>query len=125
MPLINLSFADFDTVCYSNQHNIIELIKHCVGFSVQINMNTQALDAVNTALTNVNNLIQQLQTQINNMNNSQGGQQNSITQLQNNITRLDSKIDAHVQQQDTMNWAFNQDITNLRNRIIALEQKVN
>lgn len=34
---IDISFADYDTVCYNLQHNVMELIKHSVGLSIEIN----------------------------------------------------------------------------------------
>lgn len=33
---VNLTFADFDTVCYSNQHNIMQLINGAVQISVSL-----------------------------------------------------------------------------------------
>lgn len=49
---IEIKFGDFDTVCYSSQHNIIELINNAVGISIEINL-TQS---------QVSSLADQLQT---------------------------------------------------------------
>lgn len=52
MPIV-ISYDDFDTVCYSNQHNIIELIKHSIGFSVDININAGNIANLNTRVDQV------------------------------------------------------------------------
>lgn len=33
---VNITFEDFDTVCYSNQHNIMQLINSAVNISVSL-----------------------------------------------------------------------------------------
>lgn len=50
---LNISFGDFDTVCYSNQHNIIELINHAVGISIEINLTQGQVDQLRTDLDTV------------------------------------------------------------------------
>lgn len=54
---INITFADYDTVCYSNQHNIIELIKNSVGLSVEVNI---GLGQAQQALQQVQDLYDKL-----------------------------------------------------------------
>lgn len=49
MP-INISFGDFDTVCYSNQHNIIELINGAVNISISFNAIEANIDSINQQL---------------------------------------------------------------------------
>lgn len=50
---ITVTYDDYDTVCYSNQHNIIKLIEHSIGFSVQININTQNIQQVANSVNNM------------------------------------------------------------------------
>ena len=51
MPL-EINWKDFDTVCYSTQHNIMQLIKHAISIGVQVNIN----------IDNIQNVQDQLQT---------------------------------------------------------------
>lgn len=43
---VNLTFADFDTVCYSNQHNIMQLINGAVQISVSLINLEQKVDDI-------------------------------------------------------------------------------
>lgn len=70
---INISFGDYDTVCYSNQHNIIELIRHSVGLSIEVNINAE----------NIQNAEQK---------NSELEQR--ITELELGFNKLASRLDA-------------------------------
>lgn len=56
---LNITFADFDTVCYSNQHNIIELIKHCVGIGIEVNINGAAIGNLENKVENVEQAAQE------------------------------------------------------------------
>lgn len=50
MALLEISYDDFDTTCYSVQHNLIQLINHAVSIGVQVNINTGDIESVkNTA----------------------------------------------------------------------------
>ena len=40
MALLEISYDDFDTTCYSIQHNLIKLIEHAINIGVQVNINT-------------------------------------------------------------------------------------
>lgn len=50
---IEITFQDFDTVCYSNQHNIIQLIKNSVGLSVEVNINSANISQVQSTVDQV------------------------------------------------------------------------
>lgn len=76
----DLSFSDFDTVCYNNQHNIIQLINKCVGLTVEFNLAlvniTQLQDSVGKLeedvgpggeLDNVANNLHDLQQEVRSM----------------------------------------------------------
>ncbi len=43
---IDITFNNFDTVCYSNQHNIIELINQAVNLGLQVNINISNIQQV-------------------------------------------------------------------------------
>lgn len=55
MPL-SISFGDFDTVCYSNQHNIIELINHAISITAEINIVTQKVEDLSSLSNDVSDL---------------------------------------------------------------------
>ena len=46
MAILEISFDDFDTTCYSIQHNLIKLIEHAVAIGVQVNINTGDIESV-------------------------------------------------------------------------------
>lgn len=124
MPILDISFADFDTVCYSTQYNIQQLIKHAVGIVIQVNSNTGDISNVQGQISNIDgqlgdirDLIEQLKGEI-----SEGsGDVNSLTlqvnEIQRNLDKLQSDYNVFA-------YAVTQDITALGSRITALEQKV-
>lgn len=69
---ITLTFEDFDTVCYSNQHNIIELINSSVGLAIQINLNETNITAVQNQANQLQQQQNQIQTDIANIDNELG-----------------------------------------------------
>ena len=55
---INITFGDYDTVCYSSQHNIIELIKHSVSISIEINNVQSDIEDIDK---NINDMKQEIE----------------------------------------------------------------
>ena len=54
---INITFNDFDTVCFSNQHNIIQLINHAVHDALLLTTNlNQRLSSVERRVTAIEDL---------------------------------------------------------------------
>lgn len=43
---ITITFDDYDTVCYSSLHNLIKLIEHSVGLSVEVNITSDKVDSM-------------------------------------------------------------------------------
>lgn len=41
---ISITFDDFDTVCYGSRDNIIKLINHIVGLSIDINITISSIN---------------------------------------------------------------------------------
>lgn len=89
MP-ISITFGDFDTVCYSNQHNIIQLIKSAVGFSVEINVVSGKVDKVEQ---DVSNLETEVDSSIGHLNNIQ----HEVNENTTDITQLRREFDAYTQ----------------------------
>lgn len=58
---IEISFDNFDTMCYSNQHNIIELINRAVAMGLQININIQNIDKNTASIGGLQSQISQTQ----------------------------------------------------------------
>lgn len=128
---ISINFADFDTVCYSNQHNIIELIKHAVGISIEIN--TMATDIL-TALTTANEALRRLQELIDQLYNSGGaggGGPGQIGELQQLVEILrDQTNDLNLRMNSVYEFSFDfrnsvtgSIINNLQDRVTALENR--
>lgn len=129
---INITFDDFDTVCYSNQHNIIELIHRAVGISVEINILdgnvTEALNQANQANNNVTNLYNQLY----NSGGAGGGGPGDIGILQQLVDIMREQLnDLNTKMNDVYNYSFNfresgtgRVIRDLEARVTALESKV-
>lgn len=58
---IEISYGDFDTVCYSNQHNIMELIKQAVNMGLQININIGDIASAKSEIAAVGSQVSQTQ----------------------------------------------------------------
>lgn len=56
---INITFQDFDTVCFSNQHNIIQLINNAVGISIEINLTQGQIANLQSQLNDVSDKAQE------------------------------------------------------------------
>lgn len=132
MAELEITFANFDTVCYSNQHNIIELIKHMVGVAVQININTQGIADAQKQIQDTNTKLDQTTEDA-----------EAALQVGKNLNQAVSHNSFYIEQQEQLTsyfWntelgkyikdledqiKFNSTlITNLEDRVIELEKKV-
>lgn len=86
---VNVTFADFDTVCYNLQYNVMQLIKHCVGISIEINTSEnnfqQKLDELDQF---DNDIFEILGNIISTMNDQQIINQQILQLLQNHEQRI-------------------------------------
>lgn len=118
---INITFGDFDTVCYSSQHNIIELIKHSVGISIEINN-------VQSDIEDIDKNINDMKQEIEEIKNTGGA---GVDDLGNRLNNLVSRFNLlendynsfKASTQGFMDGA-SMDLTIIYRRIIALEEKV-
>lgn len=117
MPLLEISFDSFDTVCYSVQHNLMELIKHTVAIGAQVNINIGTLDSLQAIIQQIQELIEQLQ----NSSGDTAGQLNSLVLTVNEIERRLSKIERDY---DTFKYAVTNDLDNLKDRVDYLEERI-
>lgn len=60
MP-IDIKFTDFDTVCYSNQHNIIELIRRAVGLSIEVNINAGNISGLSSKVNGISDKLDKVE----------------------------------------------------------------
>lgn len=119
MP-INISFNDYDTVCYSNQHNIIELIKNSVGISVEINIQSSAIQQIQADIPEILQALKDLEDYIN------GGEPGDISYEIRSLKAVTEKLG-----QDLVNLEYGalgvldtpiwQQIIDLERRVTALE----
>lgn len=123
MPL-NITFADFDTVCYSTQYNIMQLIKHCVGITVQVNVNESSINnvfgQVNGLIQEVEDLIKQLEELKGDIGNTDG----DVNSLVLKVNELQRTLEQHIREYNTFSYAVVQDINSLTERVRKLEEKV-
>lgn len=115
--MLEISYKDFDTVCYSVQHNIEQLIKHAVAIGVQININIGDLD-------NLKGKVDDMQQDIDDNtadNNDTAGKLNSLTVL---VNAMDTQLTKLQQDFNTFNYAVTTDLGILKNRVDELEKKV-
>lgn len=112
--MLNISYDDFDTVCYNLQHNIIELIEHVIGISLEVNINIGNVQNLQQLVDSLNAQVQNMQGQI-----GPGNVNNSIISINNSITRIDNEIS------NIKAWMTGTDleITYLKQRVTALENK--
>lgn len=95
---LNISFGDFDTVCYDLQYNVMQLVKHCIGITIEIN--TQE-EAVNTKLNELAQhdsdffeILTNLYTTLNNLTQAMETQKVINSQLIELIRDLDDRVTA-------------------------------
>lgn len=89
--MIDVSFADFDTACYNLQHNVIELIKHTVGISIEINSNEQKIEQ---ELADLRNIDQGLYDIINNIVDAMRTTDTILTQINDVLYDHEQRIRA-------------------------------
>ena len=108
MPLI-ITWGDYDTVCYSNQHNIIQLIQHSISIGDTINSITATIQDILDKIAN-------------------GGSDQDIHDLQLLVENLNVRLSAVERQlsalingtPDAMSFPIWEKITDLENRILSL-----
>lgn len=113
---LDINYGDFDTVCYSNQHNIIELIKHAVAIGIQINLNIADIGNINQELNKVKQDVEDSKTE----GDQTAGDLNSLTLKVNEIERNlnDLRSDYNI-----FSYAVLQDLKSLSDRVAVLEGK--
>lgn len=111
---LEIGFSKFDTVCYSSQHNIIQLINSAVGISIQVDLNTGS--------------IEQVQAQVQEVSEKADEGHDAMLLAQNLNERL-STLESKFNQMwnDTNTFRTKSDlgmfIDNLEDRVIALEDE--
>ena len=116
MPL-EISYGDFDTVCFSNQHNIIELINHVINMGVQININIGSIENLQNDLSDVKEDVENGTEDIDDIARRLNSLQLDLNDLERHLTVL-------TQEYNTFSYAVTTDLGVLKNRVDALEQKV-
>lgn len=131
MPELDITYKDFDTVCYSTQYNVIQLIKHCVGIALQVNINIGDITNLFSNVQNIYQNIGDLQELIDKINEAidkleQSGEDTSgdLNSLVLRVNALERDLSTLQKSFDIFSSAVNQDLKELRERIIALEAKV-
>lgn len=110
---VNISFEDFDTVCYSNQHNIIELINHSVGLSIEINIQSSQIDSINAD-------IQGIQGELDQISGDTGDVATQLRRLTTRVDDLEDDLTRLRREYDLFAYAVNEDLKSLSDRITAL-----
>lgn len=95
MP-ISINFSDFDTVCYSKQHNIIQLINKSVGIGIEINLHAGQISKLEGDVTTLTTTTNQL-----------AGTVNSLTLNVNSVSRDLEKLTSDF---NVFSYAVNEDI---------------
>lgn len=131
MPELKISFADFDTVCYSTQYNIIQLIKHCVGIALQVNINIGNISNLDNQVGNLTSelgdlseLIAKLKEQLDDIKNEGDDTAGDLNSLVLKVNGLERDLNKLRSEYDLFAYAVTQDLNGLGQRITALEQKV-
>lgn len=113
MPL-EIDFKRFDTVCYSIQHNLMELIKSVVGITVQVNINTDNVG--------------QLQDDMEQAKEDIEAAKEEADKAQNKLNSLTLEVNATARELAELQRDYNlftsavtMDLDELRDRIVALE----
>lgn len=103
--MINLSFEQFDTVCYNLQHNIMELIKGSVNLSIEINTVGSQVNQLQQSVTDIEdnignvdlrdlrNAVRDLRTDVDNL--ISGGSSESA-EIERRLTNLE--VNGHFMQ---------------------------
>lgn len=118
--MLNITFSDFDTACYNLQHNVIELIKHCVGISVQVDLNTGKIDEVDQKVTGLYQIQLNMQATLEDMVKTMGLLNEALSKTNGQLTILQADIDDLWNQYS----ATKIKVGNLEARVEALEGKV-
>lgn len=121
---LNISFEDYDTVCYSTQYNIIQLIKHSVGISVQVDINTGSIDNIGGQIFGILDDIAGLRDQLQQATTEAGNTANSLNSLVLRVNKLETDLAKLRSEYDLFAYAVTQDLSGLGQRITALENKV-
>ena len=121
---LNISFEDYDTVCYSTQYNIIQLIKHSVGISVQVDINTGSIDNIGGQIFGILDDIAGLRDQLQQATTEAGNTANSLNSLVLRVNKLETDLAKLRSEYDLFAYAVTQVLSGLGQRITALENKV-
>lgn len=117
---ISITFDDYDTVCYSNQHNIMQLIQHSVGLSVEINLNSSAIQLIQQELPQIIQKLEELNNQIN--GGEPGDIAHEIAGLKGQVNALGQRIvNLEYGTAGVMDTPLWQKINDLEERVSALE----
>lgn len=108
--MITIDFTDFDTMCYSSQHNIIQLIEKCVGIGIEINI---VINDVQAAKDKADQAFEQA-----------GLTQNSLVLTNNRVDRLNEDIENTNKLISALEGGWSTDFDALRERVRILEEKV-
>lgn len=131
MPELKISFAEFDTVCYSTQYNIIQLIKHCVGIALQVNINIGNITNLDSQVGNINSelgdlsqLIDQLKEQLEGVKNEGDDTAGDVNSLVLRVNALEKDVSKLKTDFNVFSYAVTQDLNALGQRVTTLESKV-